>query len=241
MSFERSVSLYFEHINAVGLFSILFVLSLAFVLIPGTFLSSGGGFLRIAEIGTSINLVTFLLPLVYTLLVLLATAFLQTILILRVKGSRSSMFIPDSELESVILEGASKMFLFFILMSAVSFSFNLLFSVLSVPLVFAQFVVFVVLLPFVFAVQSFVVDDYSFIDSLLESVRYVRLQPVNAAYFSIVSFGLLLFASLVSFAFDPFFFLGRFLSLGVTVFLVLPFLTIFQTNLYMKKFGLILD
>ena len=178
MTLNRSFSDYAHHKDIIGLFSVLLVLSLLFTFLPGAFLSSGSAFLRISEIGVSFQWPVFGITLAVSGLMLLASSFLISLLMVSVIRIRYS--ISDADVNDRVFSAAKKMFLFFLLFFGASFGLSLLFESLAIPLHFAQLVLLVVYLPFMFALPSFAVDDYSFSESLMESTRFeYRLQIIR--------------------------------------------------------------
>ena len=113
------------------------------------------------------------------------------------------------------------------------------FVYLSAPEALTAFVLFVVAALFIFVPQSIVVDEGSIEASILNNFEFIGQ---NKKYFFLVlAAGIVLVAliNLAEFFIDSLFFVGSFITIALSLIVVVPLMEILKTELYTRKFELV--
>ncbi|MBN1160008.1 MAG: hypothetical protein JXA43_02095 [Candidatus Diapherotrites archaeon] len=229
---------YFEHIEIVGLFSVLLITGILFSFMPSAFLNSGGAFMRISELGIAVSGPEFVLTLLFSFFTIMLTSILISLFIMTVKSKASFYSPPSGELAGLLVRFTGHMSLFFIMLFGIAFIVQASVLYSGAPMHYANLFIFLLYLPFTFVPVSIVVDENNVIKACAESIRFISAHAFNLFYYWAVSVVLVLVITLISFVLDPIFFMGKYASLILNTLFVLPYLVALQTHLYLHKYTL---
>jgi len=238
MPIMDALNSYFEHIEIVGLFSVLLVMGILFSFMPSAFLNSGSSFMRISELGIAVGEVEFVLTLLYSFFVILVSSLLISLLIMTIKSKASFYSPPYSELVGLLVRFTGHMTLFFIILFGITFIVQAATLYFWAPMQYASLFIFLIYLPFTFAPVSIVIDENNVIKACLSSIRFISSHALSLFYYWAVAVATVILIALISFVLDPIFFMGKYASLIINTLVVLPYLVALQTHLYLRKYTL---
>ena len=236
MSFNSAVESYKKNISTAFGFALLLVFVLPLTWLSNSIVSSGTvlidyGFLRMP-------IVDLVLMLVFSLAFLFFYSLLVCLMIFSVRKDLSHVKIKHFLNEKIILL-ATKYFRFlavFTIIGAVISSFLLEFGF---PVFAINILIFVLSSSFLFLGQTIVVDEESLRSSISSNWEFIMKHPRDFLFVIVLGVVGVIILLLIEFVLDYFFLVGSFFSLILSLVLLVPFLEVFKTRIYMKRFDLI--
>ncbi len=229
-----------KHYKNNFLTSIAFALLLVFVLLfaqfTNCFVSSGSIFLDYSLIKS--NVVDFLLLIFSILVFLFFYSIFIALIIFAVRKDLSKLKI-HYYLTEKIQKFALKLFIFFFIFFLILFLISASLINFGVPILAINAIFFLVSIAFLFLPQAIVIDEDSLPSSVSSNFEFI-LKHFNSFLLVLVTGAVLLaILPLVEFLFDYLFFVGRFVSLLISLIFIVPYLEVLKTILYMHKFELV--
>ena len=236
MVFQEAIVSYRKNISAAIGFALLLVFVLPFVMLSNAFISSGTVLIDYGFL-SNISLEIVLL-LIFTLLFLYFYSLFVCLMVFTVRKDLSHVKI-GIYLNEKLQKFAFKYFRFLAIFTV---SAAILSSVLinqGVPIELINIILFFASASFLFLAQTIVVDEESLRSSILANWEFILKDFKTflvVMLFGIISVGIL---QLVEFAIDYFFLVGNFVSLLIALIVLVPFLEVLKTRIYMHRFEII--
>jgi len=208
---------------------------------PNIFITSGALFLDYNFINT--NLFVFLAEIVALIAFILLYSVFITIVIFAVRKEMSHVKL-EYYLREMINRFSFRIFKFYViyfaalaLIASILINFgtpffdNIFLLVNLLMLIFS--------LSFLFVPQAIVVDEKNLKESVYNNFDYMKEHPRDVIYVVIFSIMLIGILPLIEFAFDTFYFIGRYVTVFIAMLFVIPLIEILKTHMYMMKYELI--
>lgn len=233
---DYSVKFYRENSNFVLLFSIPFILAFLIpVLVSGpNYLALGGVFLRtgsipeIEPVGAAITLIAYLVS-----MFIISDSIVNITLLIKTKRVQNN---PSKELMAGMEKYGITVFLAYTLAALLILVFQLLTFDMDYRTIILPILMFLVSICMFFVPQAMVIDEYNLGQALDSSVSMVRKKFPEVFLWMLIGTVLLTLSELVLFLLPhP---IGTIAVLLVNSLVVLPFLIIYQAQIYMGKYGL---
>ncbi len=233
---EYSLKFYRENANFVLLFSIPFILAF---LIPSlvsgpNYVALGGVFLRtgsipeVEPVGAAITLIAYLVS-----MFIIAESIVNITLLIKTKRVQNN---PSKELLAGMEKYGVTVFLAYTLAALLILVFQLLTFEMDYRTIVLPILMFLVSICIFFVPQAMVIDEYNLGQALDASVSMVRKKFPEVFLWMLIGTVLLTVSELVLFLLPhP---IGTIAVLLVNSLVILPFLIIYQAEIYMGKYGL---
>lgn len=234
--YAHTISMFVEHYTLVGVFSIAFVVALIIpmFLAPPTYIAVGAVFIRSGSFPELTGEQIFLAGFSYLLSIFILSDGLANINLL-VRSRRTISKIPQEIIEALGTHAKNIFlvylfcFLILIILQLISYSLNAqetLYPVLAVILFLTIF----------FVPSAIVVDSLTPFQALRVSVRMVMKKPLLVGSWIITGLVLLSVAELILLNLpSPY---SYYSILLVNALLIVPFLVILQTQMYMERYDI---
>lgn len=236
MVFRESFKSYEKNISAAIGFALLLVFVLPFVLLSNAFISSGT---VLIDYGFLSNLsFDVVLLLIFTLLFLYFYSLFVCLMVFAVRKDLSHVKI-SFYLNEKLQKFAFRYFRFLAIFTVLAAILSSILIDQGVPIELINIILFLASTSFLFLAQTIVVDEESLRSSILANWEFIIKDFKNflmVMIFGIVSVGIL---QLVEFAIDYFFLVGNFISLLIALIVLVPFLEVLKTRIYMDRFEII--
>ena len=226
-----------RNIWVIFIFSIMFVISmLALLLAPSpTYLSLGGTYMRIGSI-PEMSLTDGIVVVLAYLLSLFIFADAITNINLLIKSSRTQNKIPK-EVFSGVFRYAVKIFLIYTIAVLLAFSVNVATFDSPYHNIIYPLLSFLFFLGVFFVAPAIVVDDMDTFRAVALSVKMVIAKWKLVLLWLVAALFVISFVELTLFLLTPVS-IAKYLVLAVNGLLLIPILTIFQTQVYLEKYPL---
>jgi hypothetical protein len=240
MSLERvlkySIEAYLKNIKLISLFAIaaFFAFLIPLLLNTPIFISLGGTFLRIGSI-PDMQPVDFAIILFALLISLYLISFAIVNINLVIKSQRTFTNIKTEVLKN-ITGYTFEVFLLFLFMMLIFLIIQLIAFELSIPPIISSIVLLIISFFFFFAPVGIVIDQLNPQTALYHSIKTVFAKLDLVLALCIIA---LVFLSIIDFVFLQFSDIGSFLALAINSLFVVPFLIVFQTQIYLSKYTII--
>lgn len=235
--FRYSVQFYLEKQKMISLFSIPFILAFLILILASapTYLGFGGVFLRTGSLpDMSVADLTITL-LGYGIAVFLISDTIVNINLI-VKSKRT-MTEVKSDVIKAMSTYALRIFVIYTIMLAIMFLLQVTLYESPMQSVLYPAVLLILSLALFFVAPALVIDEASIFDAIIKSIDRVMRKPAFAVAWILIGFLALSLTKLIGDLLFSGTFSGYFVLL-VNSLLVLPFLTVLQTQMYMEKYPL---
>lgn len=221
----------------IFIFSLMFVISLlALFLAPTpTYVSLGGAFLRVGSI-PEMSFMDYIVVIGAYLISLFIFADAVTNINLIIKSNRTLTKIPAETFNGIFKYGLK---IFFIYTIAVLLSFSVNVATFDSPfhdIIYSLFS-FMVFLAIFFVPPAIVVDEIETFRAIIVSIKMLATKWPLVVVWALVGVFVLSLVELVLFALLPLS-IAKYLIILVNGLLIIPVLTILQTQLYLEKYPL---
>lgn len=236
---RNSFDAYGRNIKLISFFSIPFLIVFPLSLILPNFVSMSGIFLRFGSIqgGDLTPFDSFFIILVFLVaLFLFSFALVSINTVIRSQRTLTRLVHEDlSRLE----RGTIRLFSVFLLFFFVILVVNLFLYNLSLHTTVGAFVSLIISLLIVFAPQAIAVDDLGVYRSIEMSLSIILRRFSYFVFFVLISVFLVVFNTLVFLWLEQFFAYSRFVSLVTNSLVILPFLEVLKSQIYLSKYTLL--
>lgn len=233
---QESFRNYSANLRVALAFALLLVFVLPFSQLETAFVSSGSAFAEYNLLAA--HPLQLLLLTVLSALFLLFYSVLTTLVVFAVKRNLSKVKL-GRYLSEGIQKFALKYAAFLFMFTAVVCCAASIALPLAAPSYAVAVAVFLISLPFIFLPQALVVEESSLRSSITACFEFTAKNARPLAYVVVLGFAFALFLPALEFVFDCLFAAGRFVALLFAMVFAVPFLEVFKTQLYMRKFNLV--
>ncbi|HLC78868.1 MAG TPA: hypothetical protein VJG83_00420 [archaeon] len=236
MDFVAAIRAYADNFSTALAFALLLVFVLPFGAISNSFISSGTVLLGYGFLNQ---------PLLDSIiLLLLATVFLFfysiliCLMVLAVRRDVSSVK-TNYYLSEKIHKFAVKYFKFLAVFTIICALLSSVLVELNVPIVLVNVVIFALSAIFLFLPQTIVVDEEGLGASILTNWEFIAKNVPSFVFLLLFGIFSVFVVVVFEFAVDYFFAFGSFISLLFSLVVLVPFLEVLKTMIYMKRFSII--
>ncbi len=236
-AFGQSLRAYARNMRLLLFFSFPFALIFPLSVLLPNFVALGGIFLRYGSIRADLSTLDSAFIVVVYLVSLLLFSFALVGINLVIKSQRTLLKLTHYEQEKIEVHTLQlfTVFLFAFVLSLVS---NLLLYDYGLASSVGMAISLVLGLATLFVAQAMVIEDLSIGAALKRSVSMLYLKPASVLFFLAAAAVLVLFVSYVFLQFQGFR-PARYLAVLVNALVVLPFLEVLKTQLYLDKYALL--
>lgn len=236
MVFRDAWISYKKNLSTAFAFALLLVFVLPFILLSNVFISSGTilidyGFL------SELNLELVIL-LVFTLLFLYFYSLFVCLMVFAVRKDLSQVKI-NYYLDEKIHKFAFKYFRFLVIFTAIAAIVSSILIGQGIPIEIINLVLLVASVSFLFLAQTIVIDEESLRSSVISSWEFIVKDFSSFLFIVVVGLLSVFILQLLEFAIDYFLLAGNFFSLLISLVLLVPFLEVLKTRVYMHRFDII--
>jgi hypothetical protein len=172
-----------------------------------------------------------------SLISLLCMAFFISALVSVVKLKETLDNVKFSKAVATFPKYVIKVFSWLLIFSAVSIAIGVLLDFAGAPSMLTHFILFLIWLPFIFTPQVLIIEDFGITESLSDSFRFVKKAPVALAAYLVAGFVfLILLTALETILGQYFVWEHKIFSIVILYVFVLPYLMMFATQLYIKRY-----
>ncbi len=235
---KRTARVYLSTLNLVALFSLFILFSLVLMPLVSTYVNVGAGFIRFSSIVNDLNAFQAVIFLLVSIASILLLSFFIASLVSVVKLKETLDHVAFSRVVSTFGKYIFKTFVFLLIMGLVSVALGLVFDLLGFSDIFTQFVLLVFWSLFIFTPQILIIEDFNLIDSMKDAFNFVKKYPVSFLYYFVVSTVLLFALLLIETWLGQYFVWGhKIVSIILLSVIVLPFIQMYATELYLRRYA----
>lgn len=229
--FKRAIEEYTSNLKVMLSFGILFIFLILFIYFEHFFLSTGT-----VLFDYNINIFS-IFAFVLALLFLYVFSFFISLTVYSVKRDVQKMVFDDYWKDS-LKKASLKIFLFYVIMSVLTFIFfqiGFVFQDLLLPML----IVFVIFSLLMYVPQSLILDEKSLLGAIFESIKFWILNFKVSFAILLVASIIIFFLSLIEILFEFFGFPGIIISFILTFIFLVPFIEQSKSYAFLLKFNLI--
>lgn len=239
MPIQRALTKYIENIDKVVLFSIFIILTLLLSFILSSFISVGSGFIRFTSIYADLTVPQILVMLGVTLISIILISIFLSGLISIVKLQETLDHVTYRRVTSVFKKYVLQMTLFLMLLTIVSITIGTILTYLGTPAAITHAIILIIWVLFIFTPQIIVLEDFGLIESIKDSVKFIEKNPKPLAKYIVVGFVLMFSLTLLEVGLGQLFVWShQIITVILVSVIILPFLQIYATELYLKRYPL---
>jgi len=239
MPIQRALTKYIENIDKVILFSIFIILTLSLSFVMSSFISAGSGFIRFTSIYADLTIPQVIIMLGVSLVSIILISIFLSALISTIKLQETLDQVTYKKVTSVFKKYVLQMTMFLILLTVISIAIGTFLTYIGTPTVITQAVILILWVLFIFTPQIIVLEDFGVIESLKDSLSFIERNPIPLAKYIVVGFILMFLLTLIEVFLGQFFIWAhQIITVVLVSILVLPFLQIYATELYLKRYPL---
>jgi dolichyl-phosphate-mannose--protein O-mannosyl transferase len=246
MSFGNVLSHAFEaynrNIRLISFFSVPFLIAFPLSLLLPNFISVSGTFLRFGSIQRDISALEAAGIIAVFLVALALISFAIVSINLVIKSQRTLIRLKDEDLMR-IESSTVKMFFIFLLVFAVTLAINMFLYEYGLHTTLGAAITFVAALAVLFAPQAIVIDELSVPRAISMSMRICAIRlPYLIGFMAIAAVLILACTQFFIFlqpAFGGLGYAARFMSIAVNGLVILPFLEVLKTQIYLSKYTIL--
>jgi len=229
---------YLENSKLSVLFGVLLVFVFFFLFFSNIIVGSGSIFLEYNL--NNINLVNFAIEIITIAVFLVFYAVFVSFIIFNVRNKLSNVRM-EYYLKDKLHKFSLKLFFFFVFYVFLLFFTATALISAGVSVYAVNLLLLLISLALLFVPQSIVIDEAPMVHSIQNNFEFIAKNPKNFLRAVIASIILLALIPLIEMAFDFVAFSGRFVSIIILLVLIVPYIEVLKTRLYMSKFGLALS
>ncbi|MEM0372529.1 MAG: hypothetical protein QXO69_01670 [archaeon] len=235
---SKTNRIYLSTLNLIVYFSVFIFFSLVLLPLFSSYVNVGGALVRFSSIYKDINPVTALILLLVGLISVLSLSFFISAIVSVVKLRETLDHVKFNKAVSTFTRYVAKVFMFFILLSAASITAGVLLTLLGAPAFLTQLILFIVWIPFMFTPQVLIIEDMGIIDSMTDSLAFVKKFPkALVLYFSTGFVFVLALLLLETFLGQYFVWEHKIPSIILLSLFVVPYLQMLATELYIMRYA----
>lgn len=227
---------YLENLKLSLSFSILLVFIFFFLRFSNIALLNGTLFFdySFAPLGIEIIVAEMLAGLVFIAMY----SILLTLLLLAVRNDLSHIKV-HFYLREMVQRFFVTVFLYFVLLSVLFVALVTIGVWFNVPLLWINIVLLIISLSLIFVPQSLVIDEKPISESIQSNWYVIRTHPIDFLLVVIISMVAVGILPLIEAGVDSFVYAGRYVTILLMFVVIIPFIEILKTILYMNRFELV--
>ena len=236
--FKRTIKVYVGTLNLVALFSLFILFSLLLMPLLSTYVDVGAGFIRFSSILYDMNALQALVFLLVSLASILLLSFFIASLVSVVKLKETLDSVAFSRVISTFGKYVLRVFYFLIIMGVISVLIGLIFNLLNIPDFVTQLALLVFWASFIFTPQILVIEDFNLINSMKDAFNFIKKQPLALVYYFTLGVVLVFLLLLLEVWLGQYFaWQHKIISIIILSLVVLPFLQMYATELYVRRYA----
>ena len=234
--FLKSLKLYVETIDLITYSSIFILLSMILLPLVASYVNVGGALVRFSSFYMDITLLQFLVILFTSAVGMLLLSFFTAAVISIVKLKQTLDHFGFSRVMKSFKEYVFKVFWFFVIISIVSILIGVFFDFLGFDWV-AQVFILLLWVLFLFTPQAIVIENFGLREAMLDSVNFLKRNFIHAVCYLVTGLVMLLVLAFLETALGQVFvWEHKVVSIVIMALFILPFLLIYGTELYLKRY-----
>ena len=242
MGFDKTLWLaieaYFKNLRLISAFSIPFLIAFPLSLLLPNFVALSATFLRLGSVKLDLSAADVIVTIVALLISLVFFSFAIAAINVVVKSQRTLNRLTSRDIESIEQATYSLFFIFLTAFAAIV-GFNLLITEYGISPVVGTVFSLIVSSIVLFAPQAVVLEDASLSGSLTKSVSLIQKKFGFYVLFIVVAAFLFIANTWFFLELSKAFSWTRFLTLVTQSFIILPFLEVLKTQIYLSKYTLL--
>lgn len=238
-AFSRAFRVY-SAIAPMSLFFGVFVLaSLLLMPLVSSYLVGGGGFIRFSSLLYDMTFIQCVLLLLVGFVSLLFLSVFVSLMMTAVKMVETLDRVGVNKILSSFQKYVTRLFTLLLFFTVLSIGAGVLLELFEVPHFITQVLLAGFWIPFIFAPQILVLEDYSASRAIADSVNFLRRSPSSFIVYLVTGLVLIFAVLCLEFALSSVFtWEHKILSSVLVSLLVLPFLQVLATELYILRYPL---
>jgi len=234
--FKESIKQYAENFKTSLGFALLLVSVLFFVLSQNFFVSSGSIFIDFNILKS--NPIDFLILLLIVVIFEFLYAIMITLIVFAVRKSMSKVRV-QYYLAEKIQKFAFKLFLVFIVFTFLSLLLQILLPLLGIPIAVVNSIILLASLLLLFLPQAIVIDETGIRSSIIASAEFLRKHLKESLQIIVLGVVMLIALGIIEYILDLISLTGNFVTLLFSLVIIVPFLEIVKSVIFMHKFELV--
>ena len=242
MSFQKvlahAVDAYERNLKLILAFSIPFLIAFPLSMLLPNFIALSGTFLRFGSVKLDLSAADVLIIVVALLVSLLFFSFAIAAINVVVRAQRTLNRLTSREVDSIEHATINLFFIFLTAFAAIA-GFNLLLFENGIDLFWGMLFSLIVSTMVLFAPQAVVIEDASLSGAIGKSISLIQKKFGFFLLFLLTAAVLFLLNTWVFLELGKVWWFARFLSLITQSLLILPFLEVLKTQVYLSKYALL--
>ena len=239
LALKKTKKIYLNSFEIIIGFSVFVLLSLILLPLVASYVNIGSGFIRFSSLYLDINTIQLAIFIFVGLVSLLFISFFVSSIITLVKLQETLDQVGFTKVAHAFYKYVMRVFTLFIFMATLTILIGTGLDYLNISNVITQLILILVWIPFVFAPQVVVLEDYNLKRSILDSIKFIKRTPRYLFYYFIVGFILVFLLTLVEVILGyVFVWEHKIITIILLSMFVLPFMIIFGTEMYLRRYPL---
>ena len=234
----HSVDAFERNLKLILAFSIPFLIAFPLSMLLPNFIALSGTFLRLGSVKLDLGAADVLIILIAFLLSLLFFSFAVAAINVVVRAQRTLNRLTSREVDS-IEHATINLFFIFLTAFAAIVGFNLFVFENGIDVVWGLLFSLIVSAMVLFAPQAVVIEEASLSHAVVKSISLIQRKFGFFLLFLLVAAVLFLVNSWIFLELGKIWWFARFLSLVTQSLLILPFLEVLKTQIYLSKYALL--
>ncbi len=239
IALRKAKKIYLNSFEIIIGFSVFVLLSLILIPLVASYVNIGSGFIRFSSLYLDLNTIQLAIFIFVGLVSLLFMSFFVSSMITLVKLQETLDHIGFTKVAHAFYKYVIRVFTLFIFMALLTILVGTGLNYLNVSNFIIQLVLILIWIPFVFAPQVVVLEDFNLKRSIKDSIQFIRRSPKYLIYYFIVGFVLIFLLTLVEVILGHvFIWEHKIITILLLSMFVLPFMIIFGTEIYLRRYPL---
>lgn len=236
-AFSRASKIYLTSLNLVIGFGIFIVLSLALMPLISSYINVGGGFIRFSSLYLDLTPAQALIFVGISILSLLLLSIFLSAIISIVKLRETLDHVGFAKVAALFKKYVLRVFMFLLFLSILSIAVGTILDFAGVHRLLTHVIIFVLWLPFIFTPQILVLEDFGINESIIDSIKFIKNSPMSLILYLVFGLILLLIFTIIETGLGRYFvWEHKIVSIIFISMVVLPYLQMFATELYLKRY-----
>lgn len=235
--FSKTNKVYLSTLSLIVGFSVFILFSLALMPLLSSYVNVGGGFVRFSSFYLDITPVQAVVFLLIGLVSLLSLAIFLSALISIVKLRETLDHFGYSKVAGVFKKYVIRVFVFLLFLSILSIASGTILDYFGVTKLLIQLIIFALWLPLLFTPQILILENLGINEAIKDSVRFMVQSPLSLVAYVMTGFLFLLALTIIETGLGQYFvWEHKLFSIVLVSVFVLPYLQMFATELYVRRY-----
>jgi hypothetical protein len=238
-AFERTFKVYKNIIPFTVVFGIFVLASLLLLPWVSSYVNAGAGFIRFSSLIYDVTIPQLAVFLLAGFTSLLFLAVFISLIMTTIKMLETLDIFGVRKILSIFPTYVSRVLMLLLFLSVFSIGIGIMLDLFSVPKFIVQVILIGIWLPFLFAPQILVLEDFSISRAIEDSFLFLKRSPSSFIAYIFVATLLLAVVTAIETTLSQFMFWeSKIISLVLVSMFVLPFLQVLATELYILRYPL---